>query len=119
MIIRDRKELIDFLQETLIRSPLRALLNKNELLGGFDPMVGPKPGWIVRVTSETGKEWLIGVTPEPGRRFKIYYLDKILWENWAGYPFYSELHRGDNTAEYVKLCDEAKLRLEKELRHES
>ena len=118
MIIRDRKELIDFLQETLTRSPLRALLNKNELLGGFDPMVGSKRGWIVLVTSETGKEWLIGVSPKPGRKFKIYYLNRVPWENWAGHSYCSDLHGGDNTAEYVKLCDEAKLQREKELWHD-
>ena len=100
MIIRDRKELIDFLQETLIRSPLRALLNKNELLGGFDPMLESEPGWIVLVTSETGKEWLIGVLPGPGRKFKIRYLDKIPWENWVGNLPYRELFRGDNPDEY-------------------
>ena len=114
MIIRDRRELINFLQETLDRSPLRALLHYNELLGGFDPMIGSRPGWIVRVTSEKGKQWLIGVTPEPAKKFQVWYLNEVHWENWVGGMYEGELHNGDHPDEYYELCETAKLLHDKE-----
>jgi len=45
-------------------------------------------------------------------------MNRVPWENWAGHSYCSDLHGGDNTAEYVKLCNEAKLQREKELWHD-
>ncbi len=114
-MIYDRRTLINFLQETLDRSPLRALLHHSELLGGFDPMIGSRPGWIVRITSETGKQWLIGVTPEPAKKFRVWYLNEVHWENWVGCLYKGELHNGDHPDEYCELCETAKLLRDKTL----
>jgi len=114
-MIYDRHTLINFLQETLDRSLLRALLHHSELLGGFDPMIGSRPGWIVRVTSEKGKQWLIGVTPEPAKKFRVWTLNEVHWENWVGGLYPNWMYDGDNPDEYYKLCETAKLLRDKEL----
>ncbi|KKL78287.1 hypothetical protein LCGC14_2026320, partial [marine sediment metagenome] len=86
-----------------------------ELLGGFDPMIGSRPGWIVRVTSEKGKQWLIGVTPEPAKKFRVWTLNEVHWENWVGGLYPNWMYDGDNPDEYYKLCETAKLLRDKEL----
>lgn len=54
------------------------------VLGGFTAAEG-YPGWIVRVTSLTGREWLIGVwVDEPARKYRVTYPDQVPWAAWLG-----------------------------------
>lgn len=65
MIPRNRKQLIDWVENNLPSPVLRKAFNHGrvELLGAFKPVPGSSnPGWIIRVTSSmTGKEWYVAV----------------------------------------------------------
>lgn len=69
-----------------------------ELLGGFSLIPpGKHPGWIVRVTSTSNREWIIAVIAYP-HRYGIRILSEVPWLNWAGKlgEVRSSLIGGDN-----------------------
>ena len=109
IIIHDRNSLITYLENNLTHSVQRALLHHNELLGLFDPMIASRPGWIVRATSVTGRQYLSGVSPEQKRQYRVWQLDEVHWENWVGGLYESKLNNGDYPSSYYKLCETAKL----------
>ena len=90
-----------------------------ELLGTFTKL-GPnkKPGWIIKVTSETGKAWDIEMIPDR-KRIQLYireilqfaddHIGDIPWEYWDGDENYvighNTLYTGDNPNEYARLRD--------------
>lgn len=109
--IRNRNDLIEFLEgEITWPAVLRALLHKNELLGAFNRIIANstiKPGWIIRVTSKTKRQWILGVVPglfitdDP----VIWYLKEIPWKCWVGDVSENPLFQGDNPEKYKSLRD--------------
>ena len=75
-----------------------------EFLGGFDKIPpGELPGWIIRVTSEHNRVWLMGVVPDKVRpTFTLVQLTKIPWEHWTD-PTGDPLYDGDKPHEYAQL----------------
>lgn len=46
---------------------------------------GGLPTYIVRVVSQFGREWLIGIeVDEANRRYRAKYIDVVPWEHWDG-----------------------------------
>ena len=85
---------------------------KFEVLGGFSPIPpGTFPGYIVRITSDHGTVYLIGVAQFPrSHKWFSMVVDEVPWDRWDGDKVtgegYSNL-RGDNPAEYAALKEEA------------
>jgi len=104
--IRNRNDLIAYLENHLTRSLLRALLHKNEFFGAFHPMIagGTKTGWIVQVTSKTGRSWLIGITPEQKGNYQVHRLNEVPWKNWLGPGL--KILSGDHPEKYKLLQQE-------------
>ena len=96
-----------------------------EHLGAFKD-IGPipvQPGWIVKVTSDTGKVWTLEIVPRPASKrwhgYSIYITSHITydshsmrWEHWAGFANVNFLlYGGDNPQEYARLRDERRKEL--------
>jgi hypothetical protein len=67
-----------------------------ELLGGFSKIPPTThPGWIIRVTSVSGKKWNVVVIAYQNR-YGIRILSEIPWQYWIGDKQSGALHQGDN-----------------------
>lgn len=86
--IRTRSDLLWYIQEHAPSGACRRAVIEGQVsvLGGFN-VIPPNgwEGWIVKVTSVHGKDWLVAVTVHPTKHF--YYvrmIDKIPWAWWVG-----------------------------------
>ena len=100
-----------------------------EHLGAFTELgINHIPGWLVKVTSERGKVWLVGVTSRPEQRdFRIFVSDcygcfrlPVPWEYWDGIEDPLDyiasdspmpMWDGDNPIEYARLRDEQRQKI--------
>ena len=117
----ERKHLLQWLAKNCTRKAVVRAMDEGtvEHLGAFIN-IGPVPvqsGWIVNVTSDTGKVWTLEVVPRPASKrwhgYSIYITDhiaydddSILWKYWDGDDFTDTLFCGDNPAKYERLRDE-------------
>ena len=115
-----REDLLQWLEKNCTRKAVVRALQEGtvEYLGAFTKL-GPnsRPGWIVRVTSETGRIWHAEIVAE-GKRYGIFIHrgPKILpWKYWDGIEdpldeIASEspmpLYDGDNPVRYARFRDE-------------
>ena len=105
----ERKDLIRWLAKNCTRKAVVRAMDEGsvELLGVF-ARLSPKSesGWLVQVTSNTGKIWNVEVIPRH-KRVAIFMSDlKPPWERWIGSDS-NPLYSGDNPEEYARLRDEA------------
>jgi len=85
---------------------------KFEVLGGFSPIPpGTLPGYIVRVVSEKGTAYLLGVTQDPHtHNWHSGVIQEVPWDRWDGDKVTGEGYsnfRGDHPAEYAALKEKA------------
>jgi hypothetical protein len=107
-MIHCRDHLIDWLvsnssNDVLLRNAFRKTGTRVELLGLFDPLPGSsKPGWLVRVTSYSGREDLISIVKDHlDRPHHWYTAPNITWETWQG-PDNDALIGGDSNGQESK-----------------
>ncbi|KKN41762.1 hypothetical protein LCGC14_0720030 [marine sediment metagenome] len=92
------------------RAVVRALLEGTvEYLGGFSKIPPTtQPGWITKVTSIHGKEWIVAVIAYQNR-YGIRILSEVPWRWWNGNAGRcADLMNGDNpeACEHHKLIAE-------------
>ena len=101
--IRTRSELLWYIADHAPSGACRRAVveGKVVVLGGFRviPPNGWK-GWIVKVTSVHGKDWLVAVTIHPTKHlYHVRMIEKIPWAWWAGvqgcFSFAYNLRQGD------------------------
>ncbi len=66
----------------------------------------PRPGYngyVVRITSQHGPQYLVCVYHREHRTRLIGLLGKIPWRNWTGWQFNGVLHQGDNFEKNLEL----------------
>jgi hypothetical protein len=117
-MIHTRGQLINWVinatsNDVLLQAAFRNMGTRVELYGTFDPLPGgSKSGWLVRVTTLTGREDLIAVVKDHlGRAIRWYNTIEIPWDAWQG-PHEDELISGDNPDQYVARMDEIRAILE-------
>ena len=99
MIPRIKDDLITAIRNNVSRRAIIRALEEGtvENLGGFET-IQEMSGYLVRVTSRYGREWIVGLLYRRGMN-KIHFklLPEVPWEKWLGvqYP-HSELINGDN-----------------------
>lgn len=100
--INTRTELISFICQNIRQSAIvRACHNGTvKVLGGF-AMVPPstRPGWIIAVTSASGRTWFVAVTSDDHRHvFKAWIVKSIPWQYYVGRVNRGEysIYDGDN-----------------------
>ena len=77
--------------------------DRAEVLGGFTPAEG-LPYWLVRITSQFKKQWLIALLCDEQRnRFIVAHPTDVRWADWDGRPDGRTLHDGDNPETYALL----------------
>lgn len=86
--IRTRSDLLWYIQEHAPSGACRRAVIEGEVvvLGGFR-VIPPNGwgGWIVRVTSVRGKDWLVAVTLHPTKHlYHARMVEKIPWAWWLG-----------------------------------
>jgi hypothetical protein len=121
-MIHTRGQLINWIinatsDDVLLQAAFRNMGTRVELYGTFDPLPGSsKSGWLVRVTTLTGREDLIAVVRDHlGRALRWYNTMEIPWDTWQG-PHEDELISGDNQDQYatrVESKDDAIHRIQK------
>jgi hypothetical protein len=108
---RCRSELIELIQRQAPSSVIRraCLTDQVEVLGGFHHALGDVPGWIVRVTSVSDREYLVAVVCQ-NHAFDVLEIDRVPWCEWAGaevpYPEQSSLTNGDHPHTYMRKWSE-------------
>lgn len=130
----ERKHLIHWITQNCTRKSVVRAMDEGtvENFGAFRD-IGPVPvqsGWIVKVTSDTGKIWTLEIVPRPASKrwhgYSIYitghiaYDDSsILWDHWlydnVAEPFTNPVYIGDNPTEYARLRDERRKELTKDI----
>ena len=115
----ERKHLIQWLAKNCARKSVVRAMDEGtvELLGSFKYLGRMREsGWIVKVTSDTGKIWYVEIVPWR-KRLAIFISDLLPpWEDWDGDNFTNQLWCGDNPAEYARLRDERRAKIEEENR---
>ena len=106
--IRNRSDLIEYVYG---HAPYNAIARamdegKVENLGGFiaDPLYLNDDGYVIRVKSRAGKEWLLAIS---GVTNKITIVSKVPWENWIGTGMRDSLFAGDFPNKYEKERQDA------------
>lgn len=94
--IRTRSELLWYIAEHAPSGACRRAIveGKVVVLGGFCviPPNGWK-GWIVKVTSIHGKDWLVAVTLHPTKHhYYVRMVEKVPWAWWVGVVASIPLH---------------------------
>lgn len=110
-------DIIDWLIDNCPRPAIARALDhgKVEYLGGFN-LIPPStlPGWILKVTSVHGKQWIIAVLANDTKHvYEIRIIKSVPWKNWIGTDslfnhrtFRIKLFSGDNPELYKELRDE-------------
>lgn len=132
----ERKHLIKWVMQNCTRKSVVRAMDEGvvEHLGAFTKLrPWEQPGWILKVTSDTGKLWIVCVVQRPAFSkqggFSIYITPNaelpepyVPWEHWYGginlatkaewgvNPLYS----GDNPSKYARLRDERRAEIAKE-----
>ena len=107
--IRTRNDLIKYVTDHAPWLAIqRALLNgKTENYGAFSSIyksIDHPAGWVLRISSKTGKTWFLGVTPNNGA---VTVILTVPWRYWIGImnPD-NNFHAGDNPEQYRKERDD-------------
>ena len=107
-----KKDLLRWLEQNCTRKAVVRALQEGtvEHLGAFT-MLGPwkNPGFIVKVTSETERVWIVEVVSSYNR-WAVYiqgFEGYIPWRYWSGTAdsISMPLHDGDNPIKYARLRD--------------
>lgn len=99
-----RNDLLEFLEE---HAPYRAICRaiaegEAELYGYFEGSAFMPEGWVVRIKSRFGKEWLVSVHLDNYRhKYYVTIIHSVIWCYWRGGK--SELFQGDHPERYQKL----------------
>ena len=114
--IRNRNDLIKYVTDHApYRAVERALLEGQvENYGGFVHILFRKGllGWVVKVTSKTGKIWLLAI-PVANRPIGV--INKVFWQYWIGdISSNNNLYTGDNPETYRKERENAKRETEEQ-----
>jgi hypothetical protein len=96
-MLHTRQELINWIHQNVTDPVIQHLLEwgRVENLGGFDPLPTSKnPGWVVKITSRSGRVWFVAVGV---KNYQLYWfrLKEVDWGNWVGENAKNELYRGD------------------------
>lgn len=108
-MIHHHQQLINFLEQNVTDRVLQNALNRGrvEFCGGFNPLVGSFPGWVVSVTSYRGTIYNFGIIENTNTgKLRWFRLAKIPWKNWDGDRSEDKLYQGDFPEKYRRLKDE-------------
>ena len=75
--------------------------DRSTVLGGFITPEG-LPYWLVKVISQHGREWLLGLEcDEESNRFRPFWPDRVKWQHWDGRINGRSLKDGDDPKTYA------------------
>ena len=109
-MIHHRQQLINFLEQNVTDRVLQNAMNRGrvELLGGFNPLIGSLPGWVVAITSYWKTTYNIGIIEDVNiGKLQWFRLTRIPWKNWDGDKSKNKLYQGDNPKKYQKLKNDS------------
>ncbi len=101
--IETRTQLIEFICEHISQKAIARACHYSEgsvqVMGGFSRIPpSSRPGWIVSVTSEHERTWLVAVTSDDHEHiFRAWVVESIPWQHYVG-KIESEysIYNGDN-----------------------
>lgn len=100
---RTRNDLLEWLDDNAPYRQIRRAVAEGEveLYGYFKGSAFMPEGWVVRVKSRFGKEWLMCIYLKPhAHAYHTMAINTVIWYYWQGGN--SELFQGDNPGEYER-----------------
>jgi len=106
-VIHTRQQLIDWLYENVDDCLILLAMNSGDLevLGGFDPLpASSNPGWLIQVTSGTGRVHYIAIAQRRDQLGRFYWFraPRVEWSRWMG-DVGDRLAQGDRPELYAEL----------------
>lgn len=104
---RNRTDLILWLDKSSVSAAVKRALwtGSIELLGGFS-RIPPSdyPGWIFKLISRRGKEYLIAIICDTDKKcHRKMELESVPWDLWDGKLGRKTIYEGDRPEKYMEL----------------
>lgn len=103
-MIHNRQHLIQWVTKNISDKVIQQAIESGRIenLGGFNPLSGSNPGFVVSITSVRNKIYYIGVVLDQ-YQIRWFRLKQIPWWNWVGDKSKSSLYQGDRSKIYKVL----------------
>ena len=103
-MLHSRQHLIQWVMKNAKDRVIQNALENGTIInfGGFDPLSGSNPGFVISITSIREKVYYIGVVLDQiNFQIRWFRMKEVPWWNWVGDKSNSLLYQGDKP----KVCE--------------